>query len=116
MTQFTKGPWKVEHMGGASTVLVSDRPRYNNTATPAYGYRDNGPFCVATIFQEDSGHIRRDFVTFSHNDAHLIAAAPELYEALDHLVKTLDGADVQKNVYDALMASVLTLAKARGEA
>lgn len=113
--KFTKGPWKVEHMGGASTVLVPVRPRYNNTATPSYGYRDGGPFCVATLFQEDGGHIRRDFVTFSHDDAHLIAAAPELYEALKALIKECDMCghpDEPESVEIARAA----LAKVRGEA
>lgn len=120
--KFTQMPWKVEHMGGASTVLVPVRPRYNNTATPSYGYRDGGPFCVATIFQEDGGHIRRDFVTFSHDDAHLIAAAPELYEALRMAAKDLHTAacmispEINPALFETVKRAEAALAKARGEA
>lgn len=47
-------------------------------------------------------------------NAHLIAAAPELYEALESLVRCIDETR-GSNANDALHAAETALAKARGE-
>ncbi len=48
--------------------------------------------------------------------AHLIAAAPDLYEALKNLVGELKDYNVSSSVLDAIEVSIAALAKARGEA
>lgn len=48
-------------------------------------------------------------------NARLIAAAPELYDALSELVAMLSGSTRTMNAPDAIDAALAALAKARGE-
>jgi hypothetical protein len=67
-------------------------PRNDVAAQVPYGLKEGNGYCVAYPFRyqpdPQTGKWRtvNDFVCFSHNDAHLIAAAPELYEALNALM------------------------------
>lgn len=78
----TKGPWKAIALGGASTVVAPALPGRNDTrAKVGYGYRD-GEYSVGYPFLDDDNNVRMDFVLFSHEDAKLIAAAPDLLAML----------------------------------
>lgn len=123
-TKFTKGPWIAGHLGSDSKCQCQ--------SILAEGYMG----CIATV-EVDNGRPVSD----GGNDAppleeavanmHLIAAAPELYEALERLIKA--GTDafnamshyaevnnttnaVSHNLSGALDFGLLQLAKARGEA
>lgn len=77
-----KRVWVAIAQGGSSTVVSDVKPERNDTRIPAFGYNDDLGHCIAYPFIGDDGIIRRDFVCFSHDDARLIAAAPDLFEAL----------------------------------
>ena len=96
MTQFTKGPWKpdwkkpgilrgIDGANGNSVIMTEE---YAGTSWI------------------DVGNWR---------DISLIAAAPDLYEALNELASILDG-DIRTYVQEALERANAVLAKARGEA
>lgn len=80
MSEHTPGPWKIR------------------------AYKDRG---FAIDFNEDQEQIV-DFV-YEEADAHLIAAAPDLLEALEAVVRVADRATVE---FDMARAAI---AKARGE-
>ncbi|RUT26879.1 hypothetical protein C0V97_04150 [Asaia sp. W19] len=115
--KWTPGPWKVECLGGSSTVLSATRPRYNNTRSPSYGYiGEGGPFCIASVFCDRHGP-RLDFVAFSHDDARLIAQSPELADVLEAMVERF-GHDIftmPPEDRDLLTRAAAVLAKAKGE-
>ena len=93
MTQFTKGPW----------VVYRDLPTDVVVST-------SGECSLATL---DCGCGSRGT---QRANAHLIAAAPDLYEALDRLIGEIKDYHVSSSVLDAIEASISALAKARGEA
>jgi hypothetical protein len=65
MNDFTRGPWRQHHLKNYVNIL------------------DDKDYCVTSICKLDSN---------GENDAHLIAAAPEMYEALKalgHILKWL---------------------------
>lgn len=85
----TPGPWKSEAQGGSSTVLAPTLPGRNDTRFKcAYGYREDRGYCIAYPFLSDEklDSLRFDFVSFSHEDARLIALMrthlPTLIEAV----------------------------------
>lgn len=82
----TPGPWRARGIGGSSVVLCPSKPRRNDTRIPAYGYDDAQGHSVAYPFIQDDGGTRLDFVCFSHADAHLIAAAPEMLAMLKRVL------------------------------
>lgn len=80
--RYTDGPWRTISQGGSSTVVSAAKPRRNDNRIPTYGYRENGEHCIGYPFRDEDGRCRWDFICFSHDDARLIASAPDLLEAL----------------------------------
>lgn len=84
MTQHTPGPWMARAMGGHSVVLAQAPPAQNRRVPVAYGYKPENGYSIALPFtyeeRDGSTQTRGDFVEFSHADAKLIAAAPDLKE------------------------------------
>lgn len=100
MTEFTKGPWYPGHMCNA------DHP-CNCKSIVAEPYM--GSICTINVGDEDPP------LAEAIANAHLIAAAPNLYEALNNLVeisKRYELYEIQTEVERGDVA----LAKARGEA
>ena len=90
-TKFTPGPWRYDRTNGSPTtgehMIAGAKPGY-----------------LAEVRDCGSGDVRAN--------AHLIAAAPDLYAALDGLLGLLDaGSLYEPQAYAARTA----LAKARGE-
>ena len=91
MSGFTPGPWEW----------------YNNLSGEKIGISD-GVKDVLYVNHSESIVIPRE------KDAHLIAAAPDLYEALSDLVGILE-LDTRSYVVEAIRSARAALAKARGE-
>ena len=101
MTNFTPGPWgwvwvKPEYWGG-------EWKREGLLGT-------NGSYVMS--FGADYAYYNRCGDVPCEANANLIAAAPDLYKALDDL---LDAVGFGKNLSDAIDAGVDALIKARGE-
>ena len=95
-TKFTPGPWFTKREGW-STVYVEARI-------------DGGMIQeVAACGPTDAGQDQQQA------NAHLIAAAPELYEALDALIKLYEEDDGCRELPEYISART-ALSKARGEA
>lgn len=124
-TKFTPGPWRWEiNLKSRSIDLVGGRPRFDmhlltfqrwgmTGATPAFISLDPmklitkaEAFAVPIVGRE---HHASWCQTLDHPDANLIAAAPDLYAALEAL---LNGGPMEETIPIAEAA----LAKARGEA
>jgi len=88
-TKFTKGPWVISNSGSAymeGTIILTSD-----------GYRE-----IAGVWQDE--------------DAHLISAAPDLYDALQRLIPSgLDPYTHNMIMSDPSHYVNLALAKARGE-
>ena len=93
-TKWTPGPWRVGFEGSATSQLAE---------------RNKDCDCPPFAFGQTVG------VVCNRSDAHLIAAAPELYQALEELAEeaSWSAAAVDKN--GALDKALAALAKARGE-
>lgn len=74
--------WRSQACGGHSVVLSTEQPPRNDTRIPAYGYKRENGYSIGYPFIDDGNETRLDFVCFSHEDARLIAAAPELLTAV----------------------------------
>lgn len=86
----TPGPWRAVAQGGSSTVITQTEPSRNDTRIPPYGHRPEMGYCLGYPFIEEDRSVRYDFVCFSHDDARLIAAAPDLLAALRAIVASIE--------------------------
>lgn len=94
-TKFTKGPWFLENMPDVSPTVFNVGPK-------PYGYSQRNEIeCVCTTYRDESG-----------SNAHLIAAAPEMYEMLEEVLRE-QKANFGDNHGDPRIEKLL--AKARGE-
>ena len=94
--KWTKGPWPIKPTGDFKRIVIGD------------GLVDGpGGYEVAEVYSDDCDRYE------AMANAHLIAAAPDLYAALDGLLGLLDsGSLYEPQAYAARAA----LAKARGQA
>lgn len=100
---FTKGPWKVNSFNsGVSTDYVPDSDR-----TSGYG-AGNDFICDLNDGEYHEYHNNEEQIA----NAHLIAAAPELYEALEAAANSSGFQYMFSDTRDKINAA---LAKARGE-
>ena len=103
-TKFTPGPWI-----GAGPSFGDAKPRWID--------------CIITQWEDDYGDVVGicDFQLKQYDEeqeanAHLIAAAPDLYEALERMVGWVDDwREGKKHPYDDWEFAKAALAKARGE-
>jgi hypothetical protein len=112
---FTPGPWAVDVIPNESMAGVHWR---QITA-------DNGLLILAEAYHDEAEN--EPFITddIAHANAHLIAAAPALYEALDSVHKLIaEGAehgfnslvgDWAERLFTSQQRTFPALAKARGE-
>ena len=103
---FTPGPWSVESpFGNDDLAIVADADR------EVYDWN-----ILASCFSSDGDGEPAIPVAEMQANARLIAASPDLYEALDLLLKTIDpGQWPSDEMVSALHAGTVALAKARGE-
>lgn len=97
-TKFTPGPWRSTR----SKVPVDDEYDYGIVAN-----FNGSEKCIAETFGRCSNFLRID----ASANAAIIAAAPDLYAALERLCAVTAGWDVE----DEVNAGLAALAKARGE-
>ena len=105
MTEFTKGPWLATERSGYHEILASDPTCdwYGHANMHAVAYGD-------TEIDDREGWA----------NAHLIAAAPELYEAVRLFLhydsdEGENGVDMMLNYDNALTAARKAFSKAHGE-
>lgn len=98
MTKFTKGPWELFLTGDERCIYIG---------LDLFGSSNK---VVTTVDCDDLPEAE------AQANAHLIAAAPDLYEALDRLVGEIKDYHVSSSVLDAIEASIYAIAKALGEA
>lgn len=101
-TKFSPGPWKA----------IRDPLHYGSLSTVYAGSTDEKAGIGAQMLVQIGGW---SDPTEQEANANLIAAAPELYEALEMCVKHLDADGNLWSKEDQAMA-IAALAKARGEA
>lgn len=107
--KFTKGPWKVTGTGDVSVDIPA--PYYESIGV---GVNECAPFCIVIS--------RRNIASRLEANANLIAAAPELYEALENqlknwieLIESGDAGFWNPDDDEHVIAMRKVLAKARGE-
>lgn len=105
--KWTSGPWVVEECGGAE----HDKSRFENGAYQVFS-NDCNYHAVADC---SCNHTCRDEGECMAN-ANLIAAAPELYEALEDLFKEITADEYKSSLRPELAQAARALSKARGEA
>ena len=110
-TSHTPGPWAMETVRTSCGTChrIGPFPR------PAYASKPEGWACVYDDYPPGVGS--PDLLANSH----LIAAAPDLYTALDNLETAATGAGVphqqeRKLLHECITAARAALAKARGQA
>lgn len=97
MSEFTKGPWKVRDVRdyGVDTIIGADKN-----------------------FVAETGSWRPEHKKEQHANAHLIASAPDMYEAIKKAYKKLDDSgawDMYEDVADVMGDLKKALAKAEGK-
>lgn len=96
MTKHTAGPWKAEAFGAVTTMVQGIRRRVASTVRDAVMHSDP----------------RTNVVDLQAANARLIAAAPELLEALE---KAIERCSCERWCSECLSARA-AIAKAKGEA
>jgi len=106
-TKFTPGPWKA----------IRDPLHYGSLSTVYAGSTEEKAGIGAQMLVQVGGWSNP---TEQEANAHLIAAAPELYEALEEIIQdvqqTSTGDITGTGCWEALDKARAALAKARGEA
>lgn len=137
-TKFTKGPWRWEMNLQSKTVhLVGGKPQFDKTVMDfeRWGMGGAAPRFNEAIAGNEYNimsrvHEKREWIkpfdgrahhakwcaAIDHPDAALIAAAPELYSALETLMLRLTGGNGVAVEKSTLLAGEAALKKARGEA
>lgn len=113
-TKWTPGPWPLE------TVETSVGSCHKIGAFPSAGVRKQVPACVYADRLRPGLDDRNPIAVELLANARLIAAAPELYEALEHCENLLMRYEINRVDGGAIADEALTkiraaLAKARGE-
>ena len=100
----TPAPWHISNQGGRKAVLT-------NSAAKATAEIENGGFIIAELYGIDKSE-----------NAHLIAAAPELMMALHDLIELIDDLYGESSVIDEdimqgeqYAAALAAINKAKGE-
>lgn len=109
MSEYTKGPWKVGYNDGSGKF-----GKYQGTYQ-SFVTVDN--HLLATVWHHDDTDYPKDHpIMIAQDNAHLIAAAPELYEALKALFNDVVSAEIYDLDEQALLvAASEALAKADGK-
>ena len=105
MTKHTKGPWSFAHNGAgdSKTSCIDIAPRNSK------GFRGQ------VAYLQSAEHI--DGITMAENEANarLIAAAPDLLEALDELANGYAGNRFDVGIVHRIKKARDVIAKARGD-
>ena len=104
-TKFTPGPWVVENPVGEEVglTIVQD------------GLKPGEWTFLALVAKHDGDDGRRISSREQRANAHLIAAAPDLYEMLSDCISSMQAIGV-KGLDQEIKNGLTALAKARGEA
>lgn len=107
---FTKGPWMADIRCGCCAVY----PESRETDTAGCHYDDDRNIYYSSHEAKYNGHhwVMSDEVIAN---AHLIAAAPDMYGALDMLMDTSGPGDAAQLLAEERENIMEILAKARGE-
>lgn len=119
--KFTPGPWEigpwVDSLGGNVYRVIVAAGRKVSAVT-VYGRKLDGT--TGGRLLKHGGHTKTVSVDECDNNAHLVAAAPDLYEALHALMENPDymvSVGGNPNMVDRMLERArAALAKARGEA
>lgn len=95
MSEFTNGPWSIEHSRMSNGILEEDE------AISICTY-DSHCWDICAVWEDIN-------IGDAKANAHLIAAAPEMYEALTCIIKE------NKIIHSQRVLAESALAKARGE-
>lgn len=102
-TNFTPGPWRLVDKVTENKLYCMILARDSSSNTPR-------EFEVLTI---GDSHPVKDHITRRHSDAHLIAAAPEMYALLKELDDFTDSeeGDFRKTIIDIAVRAHLLLTR-----
>lgn len=110
-TRYTPGPWEIRWY---ECTADSNDVAYAKKEGEQLKVGDvlwRVPYCIGPV-AIDHNHWAGDHLDVGEEDAHLVATAPLLYEALERLAKEANGPVITENTYDY---ALYVLAKARGE-